>query len=276
MAHVPTLLALLLTATCYVNAQTACSVRHDAACVAALRSLYTNTSAYWFGTGFTTVCPPDRGGVQCTNPRPSRTSLLTRIFGNDTTDPSGLAFVVNVTYTITLPADGSDRTYPGCGRIVEVPLTGPQTFSIDPLANSLYTPFDLRDQPEVTWPAEENALYTVMYYAAGSSYMHGLYVNVAGGRLEGGDTIASHLEPEIPAYRITAFVWIVFKQQTSLNASNVDSIFKTLTSRDRYRIYPEDIVSALGLSTQSYGINVIKIVADEYTTIVFRDFDIFI
>ncbi|XP_046566152.1 uncharacterized protein LOC124274826 [Haliotis rubra] len=274
MAYAPTLLALLLTASSYVDAQNACSVRHDTACVAAMRSFYASTSAFWFGTEFAMNCPPGTGGVLCTNTKPSGTSLLTRMLGNTTTDASGLAFVVNVTYTIALPPDGSDRTYPGCGRIVDVPLTGPQTFSIDTLDNTAYTSFDLAQQPEVTWPAEESALYTVIWYDAGPCFIHGLYVNVVGGRLDNGDTIESYIEPGNPGHPIIPYVWIVFKQQRPLDAANAKNIYDTLYSRGQWRVYVEDLVSQLGLSTQTYGVNVAKVSLDEYTTVLFRDVNI--
>ncbi|XP_071099581.1 uncharacterized protein [Haliotis cracherodii] len=270
MAHVLTLLALLLTATPYVHAQTACSVRHDAACVAEMRSLYTNTSAYWFGTRFATDCPPGRGGVLCRNPRPTGTSLITRLLGDNANDPNGLTFVINVTYPITLPADGSNRTYPGCGRIVDVPLTRPQNFLIDPLGSTEYPPFDVREQPEVTWPAGDNALYTVMMYDAGLCYMHALYVNVAGGRLQGGDTIVPHFGPGNPVDRVNPYVWLVFKQQRSLDVATVNNLYTTLSSRNQFVVFVDDFISPLGLSTQSYGINVAMVRTDEYAAAIIR------
>ncbi|XP_046364954.2 uncharacterized protein C56G2.4-like [Haliotis rufescens] len=266
MGQVPALLALLLTATPYVHAQTACSVRQDAACVAEMRSLYTNTSAYWFGTRFATDCPPGRGGVLCRNTRPSGTSLITRLLGDSASDPSGLTFVINVTYPITLPADGTDRTYTGCGRIVDVPLAGPQYLSIDPLSGTEYPPFDVRELPEVTWPAEDNALYTVIMYDAGFCFTHGLYVNVAGGRLQGGDTIVPHFGPGNPVDRANPYVWLVFKQQRSLDVATVNNLYTTLSSRNQSSVFVDDFISPLGLSMQSYGINVVMAATDEYAS----------
>ncbi|XP_071113695.1 uncharacterized protein [Haliotis cracherodii] len=262
MAYVHALLAVLLTASSYVNAQNACSVRRDAACVAAVRSLYTNTSAFWFGTRYATDCPPDSGSPVCTNNSPSRTSLLTRLMGDGATDSSGLAFVLNVTYPITLPADGSDRIYNGCGRIVKAPLTRPQHFVVDPLANTVYPPYDLREEPEVTWPAEENTLYTVIMFDPAPFYVHALYVNVAGGRLQNGDTIFPYFGPGNPVDRDNPYVWLVFKQQRALNAS--------LIPRVRIPVYVEDLVSQLGLSTQSYGISVVMTNTDEFTAVFIR------
>ncbi|XP_067654937.1 uncharacterized protein [Haliotis asinina] len=273
MAHVPAFLALLLTATSYVHAQTStpCSVRRDAACLTAMRSLFTNTSAYWFGTRFATDCPPGSGGVFCRNARPSGTSLFTRLMGVNATDASGLSFVVDVTYPITLPADGSDRTYPGCGRIVDVPLTRPQTFTIDALSSTLYPPFDVRELPEVTWPAENNALYTVMMYDAGLCFMHALYINVAGGSLRnGGDIILRHQGPGNPVDRATPYVWLVFKQERPLDVSSVNNTYQTLSATNGGVVFVDDLISPLGLSTQTYGINVVMSVTDEYACVLIR------
>ncbi|XP_046546062.1 uncharacterized protein LOC124256149 [Haliotis rubra] len=265
MAQVTALLALLLTVSSYVHAQTStpCSVRRDAACLAAMRSLYTNTSAYWFGTMFATDCPPGSGGILCGNSNPSGTSLLTRLLGNNAADASGLSFVVNVTYPITLPADGSDRTYPGCGRVVDVPYTRSQYFSIDALGSTVYPPFDVRELPEVTWPAEQNALYTVMMYDVGFSFMHALYINVVGGRLQGGDTIVAYFGPGNPLERVNPYMWVVFRQQGRLDVSTINSFYRTLQSQNQ-NIFARDIVAPLGLSMQSYGINVVMVTTDEY------------
>ncbi|XP_067654416.1 uncharacterized protein [Haliotis asinina] len=265
MAQVTALLALLFTVSSYVHTQTLtpCSVRHEAACLAAMRSLYTNISAYWFGTRFATDCPPGSGGLVCGNSDPSGTSLLTRLLGNNAADASGLSFVVNVTYPITLPANGSDRTYPGCGRIVDVPLTRSQYFSIDALSSTVYPPFDLRELPEVTWPAEQNALYTVMMYDVGFSFMHALYINVAGGRLQGGDTIFAHFGPLNPLERVNPYMWVVFRQQGPLDVSSISSLYRTLDPQTQ-SVFARDFVAPLGLSMQSYGINVVMVTTDEY------------
>ncbi|XP_046329028.2 uncharacterized protein LOC124112892 [Haliotis rufescens] len=255
MVYVPALLGLLLTAASYVTAQTAC--------VAGMRSLLTNTSAYWFGTRYETDCPPGNVGLWCrSNREPSRTSLLTRLMGDGATDPSGLAFVINVRYPNTLPVDGSDRTYPGCGRIVEAPLKRPEHFCINPLCNSVYSPFDLREEPGVTWPAEQNALYTVMMYDPGPFFMHALYVNVTGGRLQNGDTIFPYIGPGNPFDRVNPYLWLVFKQQRPLDVSLIPSV--------RNEIYLEELISQLGLSTQSYGINVAMTKTDEYAAVFLR------
>ncbi|XP_046546096.1 uncharacterized protein LOC124256179 [Haliotis rubra] len=271
MAQVPAFLALLLTATSYVHAQTSCSVRRDAACLANMRSLFTNTSAYWFGTRFATDCPPGSEGLLCRNARPLGTSLFTRLMGVNATDSSGLSFVIDVTYPITLPADGSDRTYPGCGRVVDVPLTRPQNFSIDALSSTLYPPFDVRELPEVTWPAEDNALYTVMMYDAGFCFMHALYINIAGGSLgNGGDTILRHQGPGNPVDRATPYVWLVFKQERQLDVSSVNNTYLTQTAANGGTAFVDDLVTALGLSTQTYGINVVMSVTDEYACVLIR------
>ncbi|XP_067654936.1 uncharacterized protein [Haliotis asinina] len=265
MEQVPVLLAFLLTISYNVDAQTStpCSFQRNGACLSAMRSLFTNTSAYWFGTRFATDCPPGSGGLLCTNLNPSGTSLLTRLLGNNAADASGLSFVVNVTYGITLPADGSDRTYPGCGRIVDVPLTRSQYFSIDALSSTVYPPFDLRELPEVTWPAEQNALYTVMMYDVGFSFMHALYINVAGGRLQGGDTIVDYFGPGNPLERVNPYMWVVFRQQGPLDVFTISSFFRTLQSQSQ-NVFVRDFVLPLRLSMQSYGINVVMVTTDEY------------
>ncbi|XP_046543315.1 uncharacterized protein LOC124253554 [Haliotis rubra] len=245
-----------------VHAQNACIDSLDGPCLAKMRSLYTNTSAFWFGTRYATDCPPGKVSPLCRNTTPSLKSLLSRIMGEGATDSSGLGFVPNVTYHITLPTDGSDRKYNGCGRIVQVPLTRPQDFVIDPLANSIYPPYDLREEPEVTWPAEENALYTVMMFDPNPFYMHALYVNVPGGRLQNGDTILPYSGPGNPLDRNNPYVWLVFKQKRSLDPSQVPN--------SRRPVHVQDLVSQLALSTRSYGISVILTSTDEYTAAFIR------
>ncbi|XP_071115064.1 uncharacterized protein [Haliotis cracherodii] len=262
MAYVPALLALLLMATSYVNARTACSVRRDAACVAAVRSLLTNPSAFWYGTRYATDCPVGKVSSLCRNTKRSEKTLLSRIFGDGATDSSGLAFIVNVTYSPTLPADGSDRTYSGCGRIVDVPLKGPHDFVVDPLGKYVYPPYDLREEPDVTWPAEKNSLYTVIMYDPAPFYVHALYVNVAGGRLQNGDTVFNYFGPGNPVDRDNPYIWLVFKQQKSVDASKI--------APARNNIYVQNLVSQLDLSTKSYGINIIMTNTDEYTAAFIR------
>ncbi|XP_067676247.1 uncharacterized protein [Haliotis asinina] len=254
MTAVPVLLALLLTTISYVKAQMTC--------VESVRSLYTNDSAYWFGTRYDSDCPPGNNSPMCRNTEPFRTSLLSRLMGEGATDAGGLTFVVDVTYPITRPDDGSYQTYNGCGRIVDVPMTTREDFCINPLCDSVYTPFDLRELPEVTWPAEGNALYTVMMYDPGPFFMHALYVNVPGGRLQGGDTILTHIGPGNPLDRVNPYLWLVFKQRRSLNSSRIPRI--------RNRVYMEDLVSQLALSTQSYGINIVMTTTDEYAAVFIR------
>ncbi|XP_046546042.1 uncharacterized protein C56G2.4-like [Haliotis rubra] len=247
-----------------ITSQTVCSVDHDAPCKAAVTSLYTNTSAYWFGTAYTTACPADlQNTLRCMNAKPSRTSLLTRLLGDAATDANGFSFVVNVTYTT------SPGTYEGCGRKVTVPMTTKRTFTIDPLDDNVYNPFDLREQPEVTWEADDDALYTVVLYDAGIFYTHALYVNVAGGRLQGGETIKSYFGPASPVDRTNPYVWIVFKQPTSLNAAVVTAFFNNQTSANGGSMYLDMMVSRFNL-TGSYGLNVVKVTNDEYAAVLVR------
>ncbi|XP_046543326.1 uncharacterized protein LOC124253567 [Haliotis rubra] len=262
MASVPALLALLLTATSYVNAQDACSNGFNAACLAEVRSLYTNTSAFWFGTRYATDCPPGKVSSLCRNTERSEKSLFTRILGTGATHSNGLSFIVKVTYPITVPADGSDRKYNGCGRIVDAPLNRPQHFAIDPLGKTVYPPYDLREEPEVTWQAEKNALYAVIMYDPAPFYMHAFYVNVPGGKLKNGDTIFPHNGPGNPVDRVNPYIWLVFKQQKSVDGSKI--------ARNRRGVHIQDLVSQLGLSTQSYGMNIVMTSTDEFTAVFIR------
>ncbi|XP_067655778.1 uncharacterized protein [Haliotis asinina] len=269
MKGVPTLLSLLLAVVICINANDVCSDHYDAACLAAMTSLYVNTSAYWFGTTYT--CPRGMNGtLLCQNKKPSRTSLLTRLMGDAATDTSGVDFVVNVTYTLTVPGDGSDRVYPGCSKMVAAPLTTPKSFSINPLSSIVYAPFDLREKPEVTWPGEANAFYTVMLYDAGLYFMHSLYINVKGGRLQGGDVIAPYAGPRIPVKRDNPYVWLVMKQTTTLDVANVNKIFASLFDAD-YSVYMEDVISRLALSSKSYGFNTFRANTDEYAAVYIRN-----
>ncbi|XP_067676418.1 uncharacterized protein [Haliotis asinina] len=262
MMYVLAVLALLLTVTPYVNCQNACSNSFDGACLIEMRSLYASSSAFWFGTRYQTDCPPGKVSPLCRNTTPSRKSLLSRIMGENATDTSGLGFVPNVTYHITLPADGSVRTFNGCGRIAEVPLDRSQKFGVDPLGNSIYTPYDLSEEPEVTWPAEESALYTVMMFDPAPFYMHALYVNVPGGRLKDGDTILPYFGPRNPVDRNNPYVWLVFRQTRSLDPS--------LVPNNRIPVYVEDLVRQLGLLTQSYGLSVVMTSTDEWAAVFIR------
>ncbi|XP_067655191.1 uncharacterized protein [Haliotis asinina] len=247
-----------------INSQTACSVDHDASCVAGVTSLYTSTSAYWFGTAYTTSCPAElQNTLRCMNAKPSRTSLLTRLLGDAATDTNGFSFIVNVTYTT------SPGTYEGCGRKVTVPMTTKRTFTIDPLDDNLYNPFDLREQPEVTWEADDGALYTVVLYDAGIFYTHALYVNVAGGRLQGGETIKSYFGPASPVARTNPYVWMVLRQPTSLNATVVTAFFNNHTAANGGSMYLDMLVSRFNL-TDSYGLNVVKVTNDEYAAVLVR------
>ncbi|XP_071099582.1 uncharacterized protein C56G2.4-like [Haliotis cracherodii] len=247
-----------------ISSQTVCSVDHDAACVAAVTSLYTNASAYWFGSAYATACPANlQDTLLCMNAKRSRTSLLTRLMGDAATDTSGFSFVVNVTYST------SPGTYEGCGRKVTIPMTTQRTFSIDPLDDHVYAPFDLREQPEVTWVADENALYTVVLYDAGIFFTHALYVNVAGGRLQGGETIKSYFGPASPVDRVNPYVWIVLEQPTSLNATDVRAFYNNHTAANKGSMYLDMLVTRFNLSG-SYGFNVVKVTNDEYAAVLVR------
>ncbi|XP_067654631.1 uncharacterized protein [Haliotis asinina] len=259
-------LACLLISGCYSN--TACSTSYDVTCLNAVRSVLLDQSAFWFGMSYTTTCPQRQDGrYECINRHSDRTdSLLSRMTGQYSLDPAYMSFIVNVTYTIQLPDDSTERTYNGCGVKVTAPLPLPQVFSIDPLYTSLYNPFDLREQPEVTWPSEHAIKYTVILYDASMFIIHALYVNVHGGSVHDGETVIEYAGPDNLLPREGPYVWAVFEQQGALQVDDVRNYVISAMENNSRSVYFDEMMRQYSL-LGPYGINIMRVTTDEYATV---------
>ncbi|XP_071099728.1 uncharacterized protein [Haliotis cracherodii] len=259
------LVSLLVSGT---YSEKACSASYDVTCLNAVRSVLLDQSAFWFGTSYTTNCPQRQDGrYECINRHSDRTdSLLSRMTGQYSLDPAYMSFIVNVTYTIQLPDDGRERMYDGCGVKVNAPLTTPQVFSIDPLNTSLYKPFDLREQPEVTWTSEHGIKYTVILYDASMFIMHALYANVHGGSVHDGETVVEYAGPDNLLSREGPYVWAVFEQQGVLQVDDVKDYIHSAMENNSRSVYLDELMSRYSL-LGPYGVNIMRVTTDEYATV---------
>jgi hypothetical protein len=80
--------------------------------------------------------------------------------------------------TSLIVATFDQGSYTGCGNTWTVSES--QKLVLDPTQSTVYRPWSLRNQPSMTWLADQNEMYTLIAYDAGSLINHGIYFNIPG------------------------------------------------------------------------------------------------
>ena len=65
-----------------------------------------------------------------------------------------------------------------CGNTWDLPEGDPGQFSVDPLADDVHHPWELRKLPTFSWTSQHNDFYTLIMYDVGYFVPHAIYVNI--------------------------------------------------------------------------------------------------
>ncbi|XP_012940023.1 uncharacterized protein LOC101850014 [Aplysia californica] len=231
----------------------------EAKCLTDFKSLLTNTSMFWYGSGYVTRCPAgvSREEPSCNNPDPNRRSVLSRLLKTDFTATlqgyaSGLS-LANVTFTSTA------ETVFACGHSFKVPAVNDQR--VDPLSLSSTSQRSLAYTPEVTWTSASGTLYTVVVWDVGSFALHGLYINAVNGTLATGEEVVEYRGPRNPFFYGNQYLFLVLPQTSTLVRSVVESVFANAITDKQFNAIP--LVTQLSLGN-AVAANLLNILGDVY------------
>nr|XP_022341135.1 uncharacterized protein LOC111135398 isoform X2 [Crassostrea virginica] len=215
-------------------------------CLHYIKEAALDTTAYWFGTNYSLLCPKGSAtSFNCTNTREGTADSLASRMQLDLTQ---LDRTVNITYT------HGEGSYLSCGS--KVTVWNGNYIEVNP-GDGEYKAYDVHLFPRIQWHAAKSELDTLIIYDAGNLYVHGIYVNIAGGIVSSGQIVKPYLSPIPPQTHANPFVFLVFKQPSSVSLS--DAIKQELQQTTDL----ETVVKALQLRGP-VGMNWINVVRDAY------------
>ncbi|XP_076456978.1 uncharacterized protein C56G2.4-like [Babylonia areolata] len=194
-------------------------------CLQAIRKRAEDPSLFWFGNSYSARC----GGrdpflADCYNPRHSSASdsVATRIFSRRELDPQVLDTFLEVTYT----------TQPGSYKACEHQFTYNQSkeVTLDPLSMTVMTPYEVRAQPRMWWPAEEDTLHTLLLVDVGYFTVKALQLNIPGNNMTAGQTVVQYEGPLNPTRNNNPYVFVLLRQSGPVTLS--DRWQQVFTQRD--------------------------------------------
>ncbi|KAL8560416.1 hypothetical protein ACOMHN_037941 [Nucella lapillus] len=198
-----------------------------------------NSRSLWMGAdNYNASCyGKGRHSVECMNPAPMYTSIITRMRMSTNDDMSSVDQVLKVHYRV------SAGSYTGCGSMIQVPQTDKL---IDPVHTIYNDGWALEHRPHVTWTASQGDSYTLAFWDSGWFRLHGLWVNINGGRLEDGTEVVSYRGPINPMPRKNAFVFALYRQNMTVDPKAAyDLVVRLMTHDGHLRL--DKVVSDLQL-----------------------------
>ncbi|XP_061177338.1 uncharacterized protein LOC133186070 [Saccostrea echinata] len=215
-------------------------------CIQYIKKAATNTSTFWFGVPYKSVCPKGSStSFNCTNAREDSVDSIGSRLGLDLTK---LDRTINITYTY------GEGSYSTCGSKVRV--WNGNYLEVKP-GDGVYKSYDVHLFPKVQWHSAKSEFDTLVIYDVGNLYVHGIFVNIAHGVVSSGQTIKPYLHPIPPQTEPNPFAFIVYKQSNAVVVS--DSTKQMLQQTTDLGV----VITALGL-TGPVALNWINVVRDPY------------
>ncbi|OWF56796.1 Phosphatidylethanolamine-binding-like protein [Mizuhopecten yessoensis] len=223
-------------------------------CLLQILSRAVNKDLFWFGTPYRTLCPtPETNVLGCANSSPGvADSIVSRLFYSVGIDANLVKKYIDINFTS--PAG----TYSGCGNSW---TAAEKEFTVDPLSDEVYHPWEVRMQPSITWDAEAGKLYTLIVYDVGSHIHHGVFINIEGGDLSNAEAIVAYRGPLTAAEKANVYTFWLYEQAGHVNLTD-DWRTKLTTSFAAYNM--SDLRQDLQL-TGPVGLNWLLASADGYS-----------
>ncbi|KAK7096142.1 uncharacterized protein C56G2.4-like [Littorina saxatilis] len=224
-------------------------------CLAAVKQIMADEDRFWFGTSFNVTCPP--GGpfdLACLSNDKAHLSIVTRVRA-DNSDRSvdTIQQVLNVTYDV--PAG----SYQACGQSYQVPAI---TTTLDPTVVTNISFWSTERMPHVSWTAENNKIYTVIMWDAGTVNLHGVWINIRGSSLDRAQTAFNYLGPKSPLDRDQPYVFLLYEQAAEVDSANVTNAIVAFLSESR-NFAPNKIVDFASLSGP-VGVSILTVTKEPY------------
>lgn len=223
-------------------------------CLSSIVTSSQDKNLFWFGTPYSARCPNPWASLDCFNYHPYRAdSLVTRVFG------PGYSFNESlVTKYLNVTFETGTGTYSGCGNTWTV--TESRRLELDPTVSTIYKPWSVRKRPMMTWEANQNELYTIIVYDAGSLVNHGLIINIPGNNVSAAEIFKDYHGPmkSTPTPNVYSF-WL-FKQSGRIQMSEE---WRKLLSNSMAQYNNTDAVEYLNL-TGPVGVNWMRVTMDPY------------